>query len=207
MTSTREATPEPSEPDLTRLLTLATRGDQQAWREIVALYAGRVFALAKSRIRRLDLAEEITQSVFFTVASKLGSGGYAEQGRFEPWLFRVAINRIRDEIRRQRRQAEPTDPDALQALPQRSAGEADPMAELLPALRLALADLAEADREVIELRHHAGLAFNQIAQMLQEPLGTVLARHHRALRKLKDVLEQSASAAGPGRRARAEDEP
>ena len=45
-----------------------------------------------------------------------------------------------------------------------------------------MARLHDADREVIELRHHGGLSFKQIAELLDEPLGTLLARHHRALR-------------------------
>src|SRR4029453_13448356 len=78
-------------------LAAAGRGDETAWREVIARYGRRVYALAKSRCQRGDVAEEVTQSVFATVASKLGSGGYTEQGRFESWLFRVAMNRIRDE--------------------------------------------------------------------------------------------------------------
>jgi RNA polymerase sigma-70 factor (ECF subfamily) len=50
--------------------------------------------------------------------------------------------------------------------------------------------LSESDREVIELRHHAGLSFKQIAELVNEPLGTLLARHHRALRKLKAAMGQ-----------------
>lgn len=178
-------------PELSELLARASRGDSAAWRRVVDLYAGRVFALAKSRVRRADLAEDITQSVMVTVASKLGSqvsGGYTEQGRFEAWLFRVAINRVRDEIRRLRRHAATVDTDrvaeSVAAAEPRAGGGAD----LVPALRRAMADLGDADREVLELRHHGNLGFAQIAEMLEEPLGTVLARHHRALRKLKDML-------------------
>jgi len=43
---------------------------------------------------------------------------------------------------------------------------------------------------VIELRHHGGLSFQQMADLLEEPLGTLLARHHRALRKLRELLRR-----------------
>lgn len=133
------------------------------------------------------MAEEITQSVFVTVATKLVGGGYIEQGRFESWLFRVAMNRIRDEVRRARRHAAATDPEVFDALP---AGRTEPTErpELLDTLRAAMSRLTDADREVVELRHHAGMSFKQIADLLEEPLGTLLARHHRALRKLKDLM-------------------
>ena len=186
--------PDPSG-DLSALLTAAGHGDEHAWRTVLELYARRVFALAKSRVHRSDLAEEVTQSVFFTVASKLKDGGYSERGRFEQWLFRVAMNRVRDELRREHRHARPTDPDHFHGIavaephPSSAPGPAS-----LGALRAAMEQLAAPDREVIELRHHAGLTFNQIAAVLQEPLGTVLARHHRALRKLKDLLTPGAAA-------------
>ena len=96
-------------------MAAAAAGDDDAWRLVLAAYAPRVFALARSRCGRSDAAEEITQSVFVTVASKLSAGEYREEGRFESWLFRVTMNRIRDEIRRVRRHAEPAEPGALMA--------------------------------------------------------------------------------------------
>jgi RNA polymerase sigma-70 factor, ECF subfamily len=186
--------------ELAALLASAARGDERAWRRIVDLYARRVFALARSRLGGSSTeAEEVTQSVFCTVASKLSSGAYAEQGRFEAWLFRVAMNRVRDELRRRSRQAVATDPESLDARASAGAARGGSVSDSGPAeheardgelvaLRGAMARLGDDDREVIELRHHAGMSFQQIADVLEEPLGTLLARHHRALRKLKDLL-------------------
>ncbi len=207
-------------PELPRLLTAAGHGDEEAWRAIVDLYARRVYALARSRLvsnggrggtgrgsgggpggRRgsspfdqgHDAAEEVTQSVFATVAAKLGSGAYTEQGRFESWLFRVAMNRIRDEIRRLRRHAEPTDPEAFADVADDGVSDAARTVEAnedesVRQLRVAMEKLSDADREIVELRHHAGMSFKQMADMLNEPLGTLLARHHRALKKLKELI-------------------
>lgn len=217
--------------DLPRLLQAAATGDEDAWRSIVHLYARRVYALARSRLcghagasggdsaRRIrssspdglfvqgyDIAEEVTQSVFVTVASKLSSGEYAEQGRFESWLFRVAMNRIRDEVRRTRRQAQPTDPEALDSAgasqSSTSRSPSDGLAsEELAALRTAMSQLTDQDREIVELRHHAGLSFKQMSDLLAEPLGTLLARHHRALRKLKELITGGPDAPIPGQPA------
>lgn len=170
------------------VLQAAAAGDQRAWAELVGVYGRRVYALVRSRLRRPELAEEITQSVFATIASKLTAGQYDEQGRFEAWLFRIAVNRIRDEIRRQRRQTETVDSEMLSDVAQRPAEAASGNRAAIESLRLAMARLPDADREVVELRHHAGLTFAQMADMLSEPLGTLLARHHRALKKLKSIL-------------------
>jgi RNA polymerase sigma-70 factor (ECF subfamily) len=174
------------------LLARASSGDQAAWRDLVGLYARRVFALAHSRLHNHDAAEEVTQSVFCTIAAKLTDGGYAERGRFEAWLFRVAMNRVRDEVRRARHRATPTDSDTIDRstpAPRASQPGATPdHAARLGALRSALDLLSDADRQIIELRHHAGLSFAAISEALSEPLGTLLARHHRALKKLKEHL-------------------
>ena len=137
------------------------------------------------------MAEEITQSVFATVASKLSLGEYTEQGRFESWIFRVTMNRLRDEMRRVRRQAAPTDPEGFASMAARSESPESLAPDLLR-LRAALDELPPADREIVELRHHGGLSFKQLAELLDEPLGTLLARHHRALKKLHSILTAGA---------------
>ena len=189
--------------ELVPILAAACDGDEDAWRTLVERFWRRVYALVRSRCGRSELAEEITQSVFVTVATTLRDGGYQERGRFESWLFLVAMNRLRDELRRQRRQAAPTDPATLTGI---SGVDADAdrgdRSEEIDALRAAVARLADPDREIIELRHHAGLSFKQIAQTLDEPIGTLLARHHRALKKLRSLMEAEAPAhealTGPG---------
>ncbi len=218
--------PTPLGMDLARLLRAAGAGDEDAWRSIVHLYARRVYALARSRlcprglservgsrrgkgeglsggdfVQGHDAAEEVTQSVFVTIAGKLSGGEYTEQGRFEAWLFRVAMNRIRDEVRRSRRQAAPTDPETLDGRAGSHGGTEAPAdsGDEIAALRRAMDELSEPDREIIELRHHAGLSFKQMADLLAEPLGTLLARHHRALRKLKELMSGGSNPPEPAR--------
>ncbi len=183
--------PSPPDDDLASLLANASRGDPAAWSDLVSRYARRIYALARSRCGNHDVAEELTQSVFATLAEKLPAGGYDERGRFEAWLFRVAANRVRDHVRRSRLRYASQDPDILDR--EHVARDADPPGAIdateLASLRVAMSGLTETDREVIELRHHGGLSFKQIAELLDEPLGTLLARHHRALRKLRETME------------------
>lgn len=152
------------------------------------MYSPRVFGLVRSQCGNADLAEEITQSTFCTVAAKIGS--YNELGKFEAWLFRIAINRLRDEMRRRKRQANPVENSALAgmagAVPRPDANAAEPAD--LQRLRDALAQLSDAEQQIIHLRHSADLSFKQIADVLDQPLGTALARHHRAVKKLKDIM-------------------
>lgn len=175
---------------LTALLERAASGEDSAWSDLVRIYGRRVFALARSRLSSNEAAEEVTQSVFVTVARKVTGGEYRESGRFEAWLFRVAMNRVRDEIRRRRRSmVESNGHDPVWA---GAAGGSGLSQEDLSSLRGALATLSEADREIIELRHHGQLSFREIADLTGEPMGTLLARHHRALRKLRELMEAPA---------------
>ncbi|TVQ77125.1 MAG: sigma-70 family RNA polymerase sigma factor [Phycisphaeraceae bacterium] len=178
----------------------AAEGDEAAWRTLTEVYAGRVFAMVHAQCHNPELAEEITQSVFCTLASRLGQAGYTERGKFEAWLFRIAMNRLRDEMRRQRRQANPTDPGVLTMMDRRSTDEPqddDGVRSIRERIGRALDQLSEADRTVIDLRHNAGLEFKQIAQILKQPIGTILARHHRALRKLRPLLADLQEGANP----------
>ncbi|MBX3389750.1 MAG: sigma-70 family RNA polymerase sigma factor [Phycisphaeraceae bacterium] len=186
--------------NITPVLFAAARGDETAWRQIVDLYARRVFALAQARLRNPDVAEEIAQSVFATLAAKLVGGGYTERGKFEPWLFRIASNRIRDEQRRNRRHPTTHDSERI-ARTENSEEPASAPPEQVRRLRWAMGQLGDSDREVIELRHHGQMSFGQMAEVLGEPLGTLLARHHRALAKLKALMDQSMQSDSSGVRA------
>jgi len=178
------------------LVHQAIQGKEDAWRGLVDAYSRRVFAMARSRLHDDDLAEEITQSVFVTVATKLCQDGYNEQGRFEPWLFRITMNRVRDEFRRRGRHARPTDPTHLQDARIQNPHDTTPESINTAPLRAAIEQLNDTDREIIELRHHGQLSFKQISDILDQPVGTLLARHHRALKKLKAIMDPSPSTHG-----------
>jgi RNA polymerase sigma-70 factor (ECF subfamily) len=174
---------------LALLVARAARGDEDAWRRIVERCAPRMHAILRAQCRDDDLAEEIVQSTFCTVVRTLAT--YEEGGRFESWLMRIAMNRLRDEMRRRGRQAVPTESSTLIGLAGGVEPADEPDAGRLEGRRLrqALDRLSEADREIIHLRHVGGLGFKQIAEALDTPIGTLLARHHRALRKLRASLE------------------
>ena len=180
-----------SDSDKTRLQSTLRRivdGDENAWREIIDAYGSRVYALLFSRCRNAELAEEIAQSTFCTVVTKFDS--YVEAGKFESWLFRIAMNRLRDEMRRRGRHAVPAAQEAFSGV----AAPSDPgssdfdQRELQHSLWDAIGGLPEADQQILHLRHVSEMSFKQIAEVLEQPLGTVLARHFRALKRLREKL-------------------
>ncbi len=175
--------------ELQEHILAASEGDEVAWQFIVEAYAHRVFALIRSKCADEELSEEITQSTFCTVAQKLPS--YTETGKFEAWLFRIAMNRLRDEMRRRKRHAVPMENEMIGVL---STGVSDVLADdeterQIQRLRDAVRQLSSSDQDIIHMRHSAGMSYKQIAEVLDEPLGTVLARQHRALKKLRSIMD------------------
>lgn len=131
-------------------------------------------------------------------------GRYDERGRFEPWLFRIAANLVRDRARRHKaapafvKASAEDDGDPLDRAP----AEAEAVdARLLrheqdAALERALAQLDEPTRQMILLRHFGELSFAEIAETCGCPLGTALAKVHRGLKKLRSILEASDEPSG-----------
>ena len=141
-----------------------------------------------ARCRDADLTAELLQEVaarLVTAAPRLSLNGNARA-----YLFRIAANVWRDHLRRElvRRRAavamqsaEPTQADTADArLLER---------ELRRALHRAVQDLPPAQRDVVELRHRQGLTFQQIADRLGRPLGTVLTQMRAALARISAALE------------------
>jgi len=179
----------PDKQELHEHIVAAANGDEIAWRTIVEAYSFRVFALIRSKCANEDLAEEITQSTFCTIAQKLPT--YTETGKFEAWLFRIAMNRLRDEMRRRKRHAIPMENEMIGVL---SGGVSDVQKDdeavaQIQRLRVAVRQLSSSDQDIIHMRHSAGMSYKQIAEVLGEPLGTVLARQHRALKKLRSFMD------------------
>ncbi|MEM7228013.1 MAG: RNA polymerase sigma factor [Planctomycetota bacterium] len=172
---------------LERLLAGAIRGDEPSWREIVEHFTPRLYGYLRKQSGDPELAEEIVQLTFCTMATKLDS--YTEVGRFEHWLYRIAKNKLRDEKRRQKRHALPVDAPTLTALAGSSVDDTDERtADRLQRLHGAMSKLTEADQRVLHLYFVADLSFKQIAALLDQPLGTVLARKHRAVQKLAELM-------------------
>ncbi len=190
---------------LAQVIRGAQRGEAAAYDRLVDAFAHRLIGFLHRQCASRHDAEDLLQEVFLRVVRTIGS--YHHDGRFEPWLFRIAANLARDRIRRARRSiewsesvAQPEGRDEAGPLQQAPANEepadaALQRAEEIDALGAALRNLSQTEREVILLRHFSQMSFREIAELLGVPLGTALARGHRGLARLRKLM--NAEEAGP----------
>lgn len=183
------------ETGLDELVRRARRHEARALSTLVERYSPRVFGLLFRMTGSRDVAEDLMQETFLRVVRTIGR--YTESGRFESWLFRIAANLARDRARQSKRRGTTAslhaDDDDGPA-PDFAATDGDrPDArlernEIGQRLEGVLASLSDAEREIILLRHFSGLSFREIAEVLSVPLGTALARAHRALKRMRDAM-------------------
>jgi len=160
-------------------------GEDRAWEQLVDATADDIFRMAVSFTRPRGEAEDLTQEVFLKLWQNLHR--YLPGSSFRAWAYRVARNLFVDAYRRSREQRKATwvDPDFLESLP----GGDDPHTravrhQRLELARTALERLPEELSQLIMLRDFADWSYEELAEELELPLGTVKSRLNRARREL-----------------------
>jgi RNA polymerase sigma-70 factor (ECF subfamily) len=171
-------------------------GDDDLFGLLVRRYQTRVHAHVAKMIGQRDDALDLTQEIFLKVYQALFR--FNPEYKFSTWLFRIAGNAAIDHLRKKRLRTVPLeipDPDGLGRVssPEYSSSDLDPYGSLRNlerggAISRAIADLPLEFRELIALRHFAGLSYEEIAAIKQMPLGTVKNKLFRARAVLKERL-------------------
>jgi len=178
-----------SDPDL---LNWIKNADQSALGELYDRYHRLVYSLAYQTIGESAVAEEITQDVFLRIWEKAATY-HAEQGKVLTWIVTITRNRAIDLYRRRRIRPEnnPLVWEELTPL-ERSDGtniEAEVDRSLMrTSIRTALASLPAEQRQALSLAFFRGYSHSEIAENLQEPIGTVKTRIRLAMQKLRQYL-------------------
>ena len=180
------AKPTPAAMTIESVIARAQRGDAEAFDELVDRYAGRLCGFFRRMLGRRAEADDLVQEVFVRVVQTIER--YREDGRFESWLFRIAANLARDRMRGCRKTDAAGSPAGFE---EAAAAQRDPLVlqEDVDRLQSAMGRLPDAEREVILLRHYGQLQFDEIAALMETPLGTALARGHRGFAKLREWIE------------------
>jgi len=179
------------------LMARAATDDTKAFTELVRRYQTRVIHLVSRLLNDRVVSEDLAQEVFVRV--HLHRRNYRTGSKFSTWLFTIAANLAKNEIRRRKRRKNWTSLDEMQEqLQDASMQFADPKAnkevdlereQLSGVVGAAIATLPERYRVALVLRDIDGLAYEEISQILKIPGGTVRSRINRARLMLKRKLE------------------
>jgi RNA polymerase sigma-70 factor (ECF subfamily) len=175
------------------LITLVTRGDQDALEVLYERYSRAVYSFSLRIVGDAQVAEEILQEVFVR-AWQQGGSFQAARGSLITWLLSITHNLSIDEVRRRKRRpqkAEAEEPETILAsLPDEGSDVEEEvwLSSLRVSIQEALQQLPAAQREAIELAYFQGLTQREIAEVLGEPLGTIKTRMRLGMLKLREQL-------------------
>lgn len=166
------------------------RGNREAFRSLVERYHGLVYSIAYSMTRNKETAQDTVQETFYRAFRNLSA--YNSVYPFGAWVRRIAVNYILDQRKKKKVNAVSmtTEDDMTIAI---SSEELDPRMEQLSGEReqtvlKAIARLPEKYRMILMLRHYEELTYEEIAETLSLPLGTVMTQLHRARNQLAELL-------------------
>lgn len=183
----------PPSPDEERLLLArAKRGDRQAFAALAEPYRDRIYTTALRLTGNPDDASEITQDALMRTFWKLA--GFHGQARFYTWLYRITLNLCYRRLDHRRREplaqtSESSEQEADRSAespqerlpdPSESPREVAESLERSRLIRRALSALPPRDFDILVLREFEGMSYDDLAQMLRIPKGTVMSRLHRA---------------------------
>lgn len=177
---------------ITSLVERARDGDRTAFEQLVSLFQDSIFRMVYYRTRSRMDAEDLTQEVFIKAFENLSN--LRDLERFRTWLFRMAINRVRDFHRKKRVLAflgttkDDNEPDAVDMKIQDDPGALDHIMrhEFWKQIKLLSNRLSRWEREVFFLRFMDHLNIREIAQVLGKSESTVKTNLYRGLKKFRE---------------------
>jgi RNA polymerase sigma-70 factor (ECF subfamily) len=171
-----------SNPPDQELVRRSLRGDRAAFGELMERHQRRVYNVCLRMLGRPEDAADATQDVFLTALRKLS--GFRGASALSTWLHRIAVNTCYDALRRRSREVLVEEPLQEPAPSPDPSGAADARIDV----QRALIQVPEDFRAVLVLHDVAGLPYEEVAEILGAPVGTVKSRLHRGRVALARVL-------------------
>jgi len=170
-----------------KLVVRAQGGDRNAFNDLVRIHAQGVINVIYRMCGDTQVAEDAAQETFIRAWSNLGS--FRADASLRNWLYRIALNTATDMLRKEKRIL-PGDMEDMQIADSQAGPEgAYLQKERSRLVQDAISSLPEAGRAVLVLKEYEGLSYQEIADALDIPIGTVMSRMNYARRLLKEKLE------------------
>jgi RNA polymerase sigma-70 factor (ECF subfamily) len=186
-------------PDDSVLITLYRNGNEAAFNLLVDRYHSKVFTTIFLIVKDQDVAEDLLQDVFVKVLHTLNSDKYNEEGKFQPWVMRIAHNLAIDHFRKAKRYPTILLEDGSNLFnslnfAEDSSEEQRIKEETLAYVRNLIDELPEAQKEVVIMRHYLDMSFQEIAEQTGVSINTALGRMRYALNHIRKKMKQVNSA-------------
>ena len=177
------------------LIRAYREGDERAFETLLNRYQSGVFSKIVFVVRDHEVANDLFQDTWIKVVKVLKSGKYVEEGKFGPWVMRIAHNAAIDHFRRNRkkRMVRPTDEfDIFDTLAHDAPNAMDNMVqeEVLAELRQLIPALSEEQRAVVKMRLEQQYSFKEIAEETGVSINTALGRMRYALINLRRMVDE-----------------
>ena len=200
MSSDSQAAQQPFTGDaLETLIQRCLRGDQLAWELIVRQYWRKVFNIAYKFVGKHDAAEDLAQDIFLKIFKSLNT--FDRRANFQTWLISVSRNLCIDHYRSVRKERETIDREIDPNELSPASHEISPMAHLeqrdrVVLLRHALAELPDSLKTAVLMRDIQEMTYQEIADRLQLPEGTVKSRINRGRTELARHVKRMIDSTG-----------
>ncbi len=171
--------------DLAQIIIGCKNRDSKCFSQVVDMYASRCYGYFYRLTGNNDLSDELLSELFVKLVEKIGS---YKGGSFEGWLFKIASNIFHDYLRGKQRRKKLLDVQKKQIESQITEPKQSDN-EQIDKLQIQLRKLDTDTKELIMLRFYSQLSFKEIAVIRSEPIGTTLAKLHRGLKKLRELME------------------
>ena len=172
------------------------KGEQSCFEHLIQRHKNKVFAYISLYIRDQALAEDLFQDTFMKVIQSVRSGKYQDNGKFISWVMRIAHNLIIDHFRRIKQMNTISNDDYesdifnSKKLAEATVEDNIIKRQIQKDVRKMITMLPEDQREVVILRHYAGLSFKEIAEITDVSINTALGRMRYALINMRKLMEE-----------------
>jgi len=173
------------------------RGEKSCFDQIIQRHKNKVFAYISMYIRDQALAEDLFQDTFMKVIQSVKAGKYQDNGKFISWVMRIAHNLIIDHFRRIKQMNtvsnDDYESDLFNSKKFADANIEDTMInrQIQKDVRKMITMLPDDQREVVILRHYAGLSFKEIADITDVSINTALGRMRYALINMRKIMQEN----------------
>ena len=171
------------------------KGDENSLQLLIKRHQQRLFSFIFSKVQDRDITEDIFQDTFIKVIRTLKKGNYNEEGKFLPWVMRIAHNLVIDYFRKNKRIPKFSNTDEFDIFSVLGDGALNAEKQLIKDqihsdVRELVKELPEEQREVLIMRMYKDMSFKEISETTGVSINTALGRMRYALINMRKLIEK-----------------